>query len=89
MKRTKLFLLALLSVGFWACQPPAQLQETVQLIPVEEDADANGRRSPRERVVIANRASGDLTIINAKNDKVLGTIPMPDNGEPMYGVHIA
>lgn len=89
MKRTKLFLLAFLSISFWACQPPAQLQETVQLIPVEEEVDANGRRSPRERVVIANRTSRDLTIINAKNDKVLGTIPMPDNGEPMYAVHVA
>lgn len=89
MKRTKLFLMALLSISFWACQTPVQPQDSAQLVPVEDALDANGRRSPRERVIIANRASGDLTVINAKNDKVIGTIPMPDNGEPMYAVHIA
>lgn len=89
MKRTKLFLLAFLAISFWACQTPVQPQQAVQLIPVEEGLDENGRRSPRERVVIANRVSRDLTIINAKNDKAIGTIPMPDNGEPMYAVHIA
>ena len=41
----------------------------------------------RNRVVIANRASGSISVINSDNDNVIGTYDMPNNGEPMYVVH--
>ncbi len=37
-------------------------------------------------VVIANRASSTISVINVANDQVSGTYAMPDNGEPMYVV---
>lgn len=43
---------------------------------------------PNQRVVVANRASGTLSVIDAKVDSLIATITMPDNGEPMYVVHI-
>ncbi len=39
------------------------------------------------RVVIANRASGSISVINSSNNTVEGTYQMPDNGEPMYVVY--
>lgn len=41
-----------------------------------------------ERVVVANRASNSITVIDAANNTVLNTYPMPNNGEPMYVVHV-
>ena len=36
------------------------------------------------KVVVANRASGTITVISARTDEVLATVEMPDGGEPMY-----
>ena len=39
------------------------------------------------RVVIANRASGTISVINSETNAVIATRTMPDNGEPMYAVY--
>jgi YVTN family beta-propeller protein len=35
-------------------------------------------------VVVANRGSKSISVIDVKSDTVIGTYPLPDNGEPMY-----
>ena len=39
------------------------------------------------RVVVANRASGSISVIDSDQNTVLGNYDMPDNGEPMYAVY--
>ena len=39
------------------------------------------------RVVVANRASGTISVINSDNNQVENTVDMPDNGQPMYVVY--
>ena len=39
------------------------------------------------KIVVANRASRSLSVIDVKTDTVIGTYPLPDNGEPMYVVY--
>ncbi len=39
------------------------------------------------RVIIANRASGTISVIDSDTDEVLETIALPDSGEPMYAVY--
>ena len=39
------------------------------------------------RVVVANRASGSISVIDSDQNAVLGNYDMPDNGEPMYAVY--
>ena len=53
-----------------------------------ESVEFRKKKRRKERVVVANRISGDISVINAKNNKVIGTYIMPDNGEPMYVVHV-
>ena len=88
MKRNNPLFLALVLLGFFACQTPFQPPAQNTLVLEAETYDDNGRRKPFERVVIANRGSSDLTVINAVNNKLMGTIMMPNNGEPMYVVHL-
>ena len=38
-------------------------------------------------MVIANRASGSISVIDVKTDQVTGTYDLPDSGEPMYVVY--
>lgn len=54
----------------------------------QNEADLQERRNLRQRVVVCNRGSGDISVINAKNNNLISTIAMPDNGEPMYAVHV-
>lgn len=58
------------------------------LFTISCDDDDHPHGNSDERVVIANRASNSITVIDAKNNTVLNTYPMPNNGEPMYVVHI-
>ncbi|MEX0965684.1 MAG: YncE family protein [Bacteroidia bacterium] len=51
-------------------------------------ADPADKKTMKERVVVANRASGDISVIDATTNTVIGTYAMPDGGEPMYAVHI-
>ncbi|HXG68776.1 MAG TPA: hypothetical protein VNO70_27005 [Blastocatellia bacterium] len=47
-------------------------------------------RPARGKVVIANRASGTISVIDAQADEVVGTFPLPSgpkSPEPMYVVH--
>ncbi|MCB0640345.1 MAG: YncE family protein [Phaeodactylibacter sp.] len=46
------------------------------------------KKSKQERVVVANRASGDISVVDAATDMLIGTYALPDNGEPMYAVHV-
>jgi DNA-binding beta-propeller fold protein YncE len=36
------------------------------------------------RVVVANRGAGSISIIDARSDELLWTVPLPGGGEPMY-----
>jgi YVTN family beta-propeller protein len=38
------------------------------------------------KIVVANRGSASISVIDVKTDSVIGTHPLPDNGEPMYVV---
>lgn len=38
-------------------------------------------------IVVANRGTRNLTVIDVGTDSVARTLPMPDNGEPMYVVY--
>ena len=38
------------------------------------------------KIVVANRASLSLSVIDVRTDRIIGTYPLPDNGEPMYVV---
>jgi DNA-binding beta-propeller fold protein YncE len=38
-------------------------------------------------MVIANRASGNISVVDVKTDQVTGTYDLPDSGEPMYVVY--
>ena len=50
------------------------------------DLGADFHRS-RGNMVIANRASGNISVIDVKTDQVSGTYDLPDSGEPMYVVY--
>ncbi len=39
------------------------------------------------RVVVANRASGTISVIDSENNNIESTYEMPDDGEPMYVVY--
>lgn len=39
------------------------------------------------KVVVADRASGTISVIFTRNDRLVGTYDMPDEGEPMYVVY--
>jgi len=56
---------------------------------VKQDVERQGgilRAHLPGNVVIANRASGTISVIDVASDKVSATYQMPDNGEPMYVV---
>jgi DNA-binding beta-propeller fold protein YncE len=75
MRKTVLFLLALW-LGLSALLPTGRVH-----------ADGVG---PKGEIVVANRGSGSLSIIDARTDQLLDTVPLPagDNTpEPMYVVH--
>jgi YVTN family beta-propeller protein len=46
----------------------------------------HGAGLSRSHIVVANRADGTLSVIDTRTDAV-ETIPMPDDGEPMYVVY--
>lgn len=56
--------------------------------PKPEYSESKNKRGGK--VVVANRASGTISIINGKTDEVIKTISLPsasDQAEPMYVVH--
>lgn len=50
----------------------------------EEALAKSGKNRFQGKMVIANRASGSISVIDTRKDKVVGTYSLPDNGEPMY-----
>ena len=65
-----------------ACNPNDDAPDT------QSEPDIQARHNRIERVLVTNRTSRDISVINARNNNVIRTIPMPDNGEPMYVVHV-
>ncbi|MGH9936538.1 MAG: YncE family protein [Blastocatellia bacterium] len=56
----------------------------------EETAGFPGFRSPHGKIVIANRASGTISVIDAASDRAIGTYALPAGSkmpEPMYVVY--
>jgi len=39
------------------------------------------------KIVVTNRGSASISVIDVKTDTITGTYALPDNGEPMYVVH--
>ena len=51
---------------------------------------ANNGRGPKGKVVVANRASGTISVIDARSDALIGTFDLPvgpNDPEPMYVTH--
>ncbi len=72
----------LLLVGLFGCS------ETDSLESIAPDSSSFATKTTKERVVTADRASGTITVIDAATNSIIDTYDMPDNGEPMYAVHI-
>lgn len=77
--------LILLLISLMACTDEMTQVEKDSISPNNLDITT---RSSNERVVVANRGSGDISVIDASTNMLIGTFAMPDNGEPMYAVHI-
>lgn len=75
----------LLLVSFLGCTKTDNMQD---ILDANETSELLSNRSMNERVVVANRISGDISVIDAISNQLIGTYPMPNNGEPMYAVHI-
>lgn len=55
-----------------------------------EESDSGAGESARGRIVVANRASGTISVIDVQSDQVIGTFALPAGPkppEPMYVVH--
>ena len=76
------FILALFMVS---CSGNQNLEEVTGL--ANQD-NVSLKMNQNERVVVANRVSGTISVIDAQTNGVIGTYTMPDGGEPMYVVHI-
>lgn len=86
VKTPKSFLVLLTLLCLTFCLPSIQAQD-----PGDCEVDG-GMITPStgmvyNRVVVANRASGTISVINSDNNEVEHTYPMPDDGEPMYVVY--
>ncbi|GJM33575.1 MAG: hypothetical protein DHS20C18_25760 [Saprospiraceae bacterium] len=73
----------ILLLGLTTCAKE-RLETTASVLADEEISF----RNHNERVVVANRASRSISVIDAATNTLIGTYPMPDNGEPMYVVHV-
>ena len=70
-------------------EPPATLsyEELKHIDQFDEDVagqQENLRIGVIRKVVVANRGSGSVSIINTRTDAVHKTVVLPDNAEPMY-----
>lgn len=72
---------------FFVAMSCAKQDPSEEMASIEEHSPELARPL-NERVVVANRGSGTISVIDAKTDVILGTYPMPNNGEPMYAVHV-
>ncbi len=84
MQKLTVFILSLSML--MACQESIHLEKNLE--PTISETDTRSSNNSSERVVVANRASKDISVIDAATNTLIGTYLMPDNGEPMYVVHI-
>ncbi len=85
MKKLNLIYLFLALGTFFACKKESSRDESE---PAQKLPLAVQRNAINERVVVANRSSRSISVLDATDNSVLGTYLMPDNGMPMYAVHI-
>jgi DNA-binding beta-propeller fold protein YncE len=75
MKKSAMVVLSLLAVALVAVALPAS------------PAQARDKDAARGRIVVANRGSGSISIIDARTYELIETLPLPGGGEPMYVVY--
>src|SRR5262249_24107659 len=71
-------------------QPPQEPEALQRDRERDERPGIPGFRSPHGKVVIANRASGTISVIDAASDRVIGTYALPAGSktpEPLYVVY--
>lgn len=96
MKKLFLFSILLFAATFFfsACN---ESNAPVESLPVENEqfdktfGDENFEKGNSGEIVIANRNSGTISVINTKTDEVTGTYQLPagpNNPEPMYVVSV-
>ena len=97
MKKLYLIGLALTALLFFAaCEDtPAPVQSDAEASAIQDNpADSElerGFRRGHGEIVVANRASGSISVIDTRTDQLRGTFPLPDGDnppEPMYVVFI-
>ncbi len=79
-----------LSITVSSSQEPQDPQTPRPDLETEEIQGIPGFRSPHGKMVIANRASGTITVIDVASDHVIGTYALPPGAktpEPMYVVY--
>lgn len=87
-----LFILALpLFLVFNTCNERTTPLESVDQFDLEQLNRAGSRHSSPGNIVVANRNSGSISVINTKTDEVRGTYQLPSSpntAEPMYVVFV-
>ena len=78
-----LVLPALLVLSLYGCDSLPEPDGETTVAPASSTMPARGR------IVVANRASGTISVIDTHTDEVVDTVPMPDGGEPMSVVYVA
>ena len=71
-------------------EPQAPRRDLPHDLEAGETAGFPGIRSPQGKMVIANRASGTISVIDVASDRVIGTYALPAGSktpEPMYVVY--
>jgi YVTN family beta-propeller protein len=91
----KLFILLIfafpLMLFFNGCNEPTTPIENADLLKQQQSDGQNGLNGNTSYVVIANRASGNISVINTYTDEVTGTYDLPmgsNTPEPMYVVFV-
>lgn len=82
MKRHLILSLVALATLVFSCSQQEDIPD------LQNSPELAEKKVRQERVVVCNRASRDISVIDAANNTVIATYPMPDNGEPMYAVHV-
>ena len=85
MRQLSFFMLLLAMTTYLACTEESTHSELEQ---IKQQESVIAKKGLNERVVICNRASNSISVIDAATNDVLDTYDMPDDGEPMYAVHI-
>jgi YVTN family beta-propeller protein len=85
-----MFILALpLMLVFNACNEPTAPLESTDLIDQQQLEKGGGHHGNSGNIVVANRNSGSISVIDTRTDEVSGTYQLPNSpntAEPMYVV---